>query len=115
VQLSALVSLVGRLRATTRKTEKLALIADLLRQARDREIEILALYLSGSLTQRRIGIGWRGLQAAMPAGPRWGSRAARAHRRRGAPLPVRAADRRGAAGRATPRGAVRAIFERQRA
>jgi len=69
VELSSLVGLVGRLRATTKKTEKVALIAELLRQARGREIGILALYLTGSLTQGRIGIGWRSLQAAMPAGP----------------------------------------------
>ncbi len=69
MELASLVSLVGRLRATTRKTEKVALIAEALRQARGREIEILALYLTGSLRQGRIGIGWRSLQAAMPFGP----------------------------------------------
>ena len=68
MELADLVALVGRLRATTKKKEKVALIADLLRQARGREIEILALYLTGSLTQGRIGIGWRSLDAAMPAG-----------------------------------------------
>lgn len=69
MQLSELVSLVARVRATTRKGEKVALIAELLRQARGREIELAALYLTGSLPQGRIGIGWRSLQAAMPAGP----------------------------------------------
>ena len=69
MELAALVALVGRVRATTKKTEKVALIAELLRQARDREIEILALYLTGSLRQGRIGIGWRSLQAAMLEGP----------------------------------------------
>jgi len=69
VDLANLVTLVARLRATTKKTDKVVLVADMLRQARGREIEILALYLTGSLTQGRIGIGWRGLQAAMPAGP----------------------------------------------
>jgi DNA ligase-1 len=63
------VSLVGRLRATTKKTEKVGLIADALRQARGSEIELVALYLTGSLRQGRIGIGWRSLQAAMPSGP----------------------------------------------
>ena len=74
MDLASLVALVGRLRATTKKTEKVALIAELLRQARGREIEILALYLTGTLPQGRIGIGWRSLQAAMPRGRRWGSR-----------------------------------------
>jgi len=72
MDLAELVSLVARLRATTKKTEKIALIAGLLGQARGREIEILALYLTGSLSQGRIGIGWRGLQDAMPAGPTLG-------------------------------------------
>ena len=69
MDLSSLVDLVGRLRATPRKTEKVALIAGQLLQARGREIEVLALYLTGTLTQGRIGIGWKGLQAAMPSGP----------------------------------------------
>ena len=61
-------------RATTKKTEKVALIAALLQQAREREIELLALYLTGTLAQGRIGIGYRGLQAAMPSGPASASR-----------------------------------------
>jgi len=69
VDLSDLVSLVGHLRATSKKTEKVALIAGLLQQARGREIELVALYLTGTLAQGRIGIGYRGLQAAMPSGP----------------------------------------------
>jgi DNA ligase-1 len=64
-----LVDLVGRVRATTKKTEKVALLADLLRQAAGRETELVALYLTGSLPQGRIGIGWRTIQAAMPEGP----------------------------------------------
>jgi DNA ligase-1 len=69
MELAELVALVGRLRATTKKTEKVAQIAALLQQAREREVELLALYLTGTLAQGRIGIGYRGLQAAMPAGP----------------------------------------------
>ncbi len=69
MQLAELVTLVGRLRATTKKTEKVALIAGLLQQARGREIGLVALYLTGTLAQGRIGIGYRGLQAAMPSGP----------------------------------------------
>jgi len=69
MRLAELVALVGRLRATSKKTEKVAQIAALLQQAREREIELLALYLTGTLAQGRIGIGYRGLQAAMPSGP----------------------------------------------
>ena len=63
--LSALVECVGRVRATSRKLEKVALLADLLRQTRGREAELAALYLTGTLPQGRIGLGWRTLQSAM--------------------------------------------------
>ena len=43
MRLAELVALVGRLRATSKKTEKVAQIAALLQQAREREIELLAL------------------------------------------------------------------------
>jgi DNA ligase-1 len=72
LDLAELVSLVARVRATTKKTEKVELIAGLLRRARGRETELVALYLTGSLPQGRIGIGWRSLRAAMPEGPRVG-------------------------------------------
>jgi DNA ligase-1 len=64
-----LVELVARVRATSRKGEKAALIADALRQTRGRESELLALYLTGTLPQGRIGVGWRTLEPAMPSGP----------------------------------------------
>jgi len=63
--LSALVEGVARVRATPRKTEKAALLADLLRQAQGREIELAALYLTGSLPQGRIGLGWRTLRSVI--------------------------------------------------
>ena len=66
---SSLVDLVARVRATSKKNDKVGLIADALRQARAREIELVALYLTGALAQGRIGIGYRTLQAAMPSGP----------------------------------------------
>jgi DNA ligase-1 len=64
-----LVGLVGRVRATAKKTEKVALIAEALRAARGRETELLALYLTGALPQGRIGVGWRTIETAMPEGP----------------------------------------------
>ncbi len=68
MELGGLVELVGRVRGTSRKTEKAALIADFLRQTRERETELAALYLTGALPQGRIGIGWRTIQAAIPSG-----------------------------------------------
>jgi DNA ligase-1 len=69
MQWSRLVELVGRVRATSKKGEKVALIADFLRQTRGLETELAALYLTGTLRQGRIGVGWRTLESAMPSGP----------------------------------------------
>ena len=68
-----LVELVGRVRATSKKGEKVALIAELLGQARGPEAALLALYLTGTLSQGRIGIGWKTLEPAMPSGPAIGA------------------------------------------
>jgi len=72
MHLAALVEVVARVRATSRKTEKAVLLAELLRQTRERETELAALYLTGSLPQGRIGLGWRTLQAAATDAPRSG-------------------------------------------
>jgi DNA ligase-1 len=64
MELRRLVELVGRVRATSRKLEKVALLADFLRQTRERETELAALYLTGTLPQGRIGVGWRTIQGA---------------------------------------------------
>jgi DNA ligase-1 len=69
MELATLVGCVERVRATPRKSEKVALLADLLRQTRGRETELAALYLSGALPQGRIGIGHRTIQAAFDAAP----------------------------------------------
>jgi DNA ligase 1 len=67
-----LVELVGRVRATSKKGEKVGLIAEVLRQTHERETELAALYLTGTLPQGRIGVGWRTLQPALPSGPEVG-------------------------------------------
>jgi DNA ligase-1 len=63
------VDLVANVRATSKKTEKVVLLADFLRGTQGRETEIAALYLMGALPQGRIGIGWRKVQVAMSEGP----------------------------------------------
>lgn len=73
MQLARLVDLVDRVRAAAKKTEKIALLADFLRQTRERETELAALYLSATLPQGRIGVGWRMIQAAMTEAPPSGS------------------------------------------
>src|SRR6185295_8354915 len=69
MELGRLVDLVAEVRATSRKTEKVARIADFLRETQDRETELAALYLTGTLPQGRIGIGGRTLQSVRPEGP----------------------------------------------
>ena len=71
--LTHLVEQVVRVRATPRKKEKVALLAELLQQTRGRETAIAAHYLSGALPQGRIGIGWRAIQHASGEGPPSGS------------------------------------------
>src|SRR5215217_7138121 len=65
MQLARLVDIVSHVRATTKKTEKTRLLADLLRQTRDRDTELAALYLTGSMPQGKIGIGWSVIRKAL--------------------------------------------------
>jgi DNA ligase 1 len=68
--LASLVELVGRIRATSSRTAKASLIAGFLRPLRGREAGLCALFLTGSLRQGRIGVGWRTIEAALAeAGP----------------------------------------------
>jgi DNA ligase-1 len=67
--LSALVECVARVRGTSRKLEKVGVLSELLRLTRGREAELAALYLTGTLPQGRIGIGWRTLQSVATEGP----------------------------------------------
>jgi DNA ligase-1 len=63
--LAALVECVARVRATSKRLEKTALLSDLLRQTHGRDTALAASYLTGALPQGRIGLGWRTLQAAV--------------------------------------------------
>ena len=72
MELSRLVEVAGRVEATSRKTGKVSEISDLLRQSSGRDTALVASYLTGRLPQGRIGIGWRTIEAAMPAGPALG-------------------------------------------
>ncbi|MCA0295485.1 MAG: ATP-dependent DNA ligase [Actinobacteria bacterium] len=53
----------ARVAATGSRTAKVAALAQTLASADGVELEILAHYLSGSLRQRRTGVGWRSLLA----------------------------------------------------
>ena len=56
-----IVETSGRVAATGSRTAKVAALAETLARAHDAELEIAAHYLSGSLRQRRTGVGWRSL------------------------------------------------------
>lgn len=74
MELAQLVKVVELVRATAKKTEKVRLLAELLRQTKGHEIELAALYLCGSLPQGKIGVGWAVLQKAVAEGPATGER-----------------------------------------
>lgn len=61
-----LVQTSRRVAATRGRLAKIELLADLLKRAGPEEIEIAIAFLSGSLRQGRIGIGYATLQVAKP-------------------------------------------------
>ncbi len=54
---------------TRSRLRKRALLADLLRRAPVAELELVTAWLSGTLRQRRTGLGWRGLADLPPPAP----------------------------------------------
>ncbi|WP_375423668.1 ATP-dependent DNA ligase [uncultured Friedmanniella sp.] len=69
MQLNRLTSTWTALSATRSRLAKRDLIAAVLRDADAAEVETVVSYLSGSLRQRRTGVGWRLLQQLPPAAP----------------------------------------------
>ncbi|MBA3527896.1 MAG: ATP-dependent DNA ligase, partial [Propionibacteriaceae bacterium] len=61
--LSRLAITSSALAATRSRLTKRTLIAEVLRDATGDDVAIVVSYLSGSLRQRRTGVGWRMLQA----------------------------------------------------
>jgi DNA ligase 1 len=64
VLLATVVETSRRVTETSKRLEKIALVAALLRELRGDEIEIVAAILSGRVRQGRIGVGYRSLKAA---------------------------------------------------
>jgi DNA ligase-1 len=60
--LSAVVDVSRAVAATSARSRKVALIADLLRTTRADDVPIAVAYLSGELRQRRTGVGWASLR-----------------------------------------------------
>ena len=50
--------------ATSGRLAKIQLLADLLKQAGPDEVELAIAYLSGTVRQSKIGVGWATLQKA---------------------------------------------------
>ena len=63
--LAEVVETSRRVADTSKRLEKIRLIADLLRRLRPDEIDIVVPFLSGAARQGRIGIGYRTLQAGV--------------------------------------------------
>lgn len=61
MQLARLAEVSRAVGATRSRNAKRDLIAELLREAEPEELEIVTAWLSGTLRQRRTGVGWRGL------------------------------------------------------
>jgi DNA ligase-1 len=64
-----LVDTSRRVTEASGKLEKIGLLASLLATVPPEEIEIATAFLSGSLPQSRLGVGYAALQAAMPIVP----------------------------------------------
>jgi DNA ligase-1 len=69
MEFARLVSVSQQVAATRARTTKRALIAELLAQTPLDEVETVTAYLSGTLRQRRTGVGWRGLSDLPEAAP----------------------------------------------
>ena len=64
MKLETLVEVSEKISLTSRKKEKISLIAGLLRETRAEEIAVAASFLSGQLPQGRLGIGWKMVEKA---------------------------------------------------
>jgi DNA ligase-1 len=69
VKLAALVDTSRRIAETSGRLEKIGLLAALLASVPPDEIEIASAFLSGSLLQTKVGVGYAALQAGMPSAP----------------------------------------------
>ncbi|HSG38879.1 MAG TPA: ATP-dependent DNA ligase [Thermoanaerobaculia bacterium] len=66
MRLAELVATSGRVAETRSRSEKIAVLADLLRRLSPREIDVAVAYLSGHLRQGRIGIGFAAVRDSRP-------------------------------------------------
>ena len=62
MQFHELVEVSQRISATSRRLQKIGLLAEFLKRLAPEEIPIAVSYLSGNLRQGKIGIGWASLR-----------------------------------------------------
>ena len=61
-----LVDTSRRVAETPGRRAKIALLADLLRTLPAEELQLGVAYLSGTVLQAKLGVGWATIQAALP-------------------------------------------------
>ncbi len=66
MKFTELVETSRRVAEASGRLEKIGVLASLLGQVPAEEIEIAVAFLSGSIRQQRLGVGYAGLQTAMP-------------------------------------------------
>ena len=66
MKLAVLVDASRRVTEASRRLEKIGLLATLLGSVEPEEIEIAVAFLSGSVLQSKLGVGYAALQAALP-------------------------------------------------
>jgi DNA ligase-1 len=68
MHLADLAATSRRVAATTRRLEKVAIIAELLRRVDGDEIELAVSYICGNVPQPKLGVGYAAVRAALPEG-----------------------------------------------
>src|SRR5262245_13182888 len=65
---SELAATSERVAATSKKTEKVALIAETVRRIPEDELDAGIRFLAGQLRQKKLGVGWAAIQNTFDAG-----------------------------------------------
>src|SRR6187402_957738 len=69
MRLRELADVSNRVAATPSRLAKTAILAGLIKQLSEREIQVGVAYLAGSLPQGRIGLGWSAMARARTVPP----------------------------------------------
>ena len=68
MRLSEIVDTSHRVAQTSRRLEKIALLASLLRRVEPQEVELAVAFLCGAVRQAKLGIGYAAARASLPDG-----------------------------------------------